>query len=242
MEKGYKKKSYKKKTYKKKSQKASKKLSKWRPQPSWLRTVSGFPQRLNFMLKYAFYKTLNPSTTGVSYNSFKLNSVYDPDQTGIGNQPRFYDQIFSATLYRKYIVTGCAYEVEFVNQASTNALIGVIVGDTGLTVPSTDSDLWYSKELPRHKIMMLPPAGQSNYKKTIKGYTSISSILANKKSSYMEDDTYQGSYNSDPNTVAYLRALTSAAPLDGTGANVDIYVTLRFTVTAFNLAGDVAQS
>lgn len=45
-------------------------------------------------------------TTGVSTSQqFRLNSVYDPDQTGGGNQPAGFDQF--AALYKRYIVHGC---------------------------------------------------------------------------------------------------------------------------------------
>ena len=45
----------------------------------------------------------------LSFTQFRLNSLHDPYETGIGGQPRGYDQF--CQFYQRYLVYGCKVEV-----------------------------------------------------------------------------------------------------------------------------------
>jgi hypothetical protein len=60
--------------------------------------------------------------TGFVSYQFRANSIYDPDLTGIGHQPRGRDQL--ALLYEKYCVIGSKITVRF---SSRDNLYGIIV-------------------------------------------------------------------------------------------------------------------
>jgi len=63
------------------------------------------PMRLTANLRYAFKGTLNIGVGGIaSTRVFRANSCFDPDQTGIGNQPRGFDQL--QAMYDHHIVMG----------------------------------------------------------------------------------------------------------------------------------------
>lgn len=77
------------------------------------------------------------AATSAEY-SFRLNSVFDPNVTGVGHQPRGHDQW--ATLYRRYLVHGCKYKIDFyaatdstTANAACNFLYGTVVGPEGQT-------------------------------------------------------------------------------------------------------------
>lgn len=61
----------------------------------------GFPKMLKFKHKYVQQVSLTGST---SSQLFSCNSLYDPDATGAGHQPMYFDQL--SALYDHYTVIG----------------------------------------------------------------------------------------------------------------------------------------
>lgn len=61
-----------------------------------------FPTRCRAVLRYTSYFNLSVSVSGAAQYFLRCNSVYDPDFTGVGSQPRGYDQY--AALYNQYTV------------------------------------------------------------------------------------------------------------------------------------------
>lgn len=53
--------------------------------PGFKRIVNGVPPTLKSTLKYAQTITINPSVGGCNGHSFRINSLFDPDFTGIGH-------------------------------------------------------------------------------------------------------------------------------------------------------------
>lgn len=77
---------------------------------NWQRSKDApFPDRMSVKLLYSDVKTFALSAAGNAQTVFSLNSIYDPDVTGIGHQPRGHDEL--ATLYKRYRVSGCKYEI-----------------------------------------------------------------------------------------------------------------------------------
>jgi len=68
-----------------------------------------FPDRAFVKLPYVDSFTLSGSVAGYVDTTFDLASVYDPNTTGTGHQPRGLDQ-WTAT-YNKYRVHGCKVEL-----------------------------------------------------------------------------------------------------------------------------------
>lgn len=76
----------------------------------------GFPERIGTKLRYVenLYLTSNTS------NTFRLNSLFDPNLTGVGHQPMYHDQF--SLIYGKYRVKGAKITVKFTsNQAPATA-------------------------------------------------------------------------------------------------------------------------
>jgi len=65
--------------------------------------IVGFPDRLRTNLRYS---TVIPVPAVAHYEYvFKANSLFDPDLTGVGHQPTYFDQL--AAIYSQYCVLGC---------------------------------------------------------------------------------------------------------------------------------------
>lgn len=74
-----------------------------------------YPRLALVHLPYYDYITLvNDVTEDTTYSEyqFRLTSLYDPDLTGTGHQPRGYDQL--STIYTGYLVLGVKYDIELV--------------------------------------------------------------------------------------------------------------------------------
>lgn len=117
--------------------------AKWVPQlrlrmpPTVRSTVNlgrGFPQKMIETHTYCEAVTLNTGAGGTltSYN-FSANGMFDPNITGTGHQPMFYDQM--AAIYNHYCVIGSKCTVEFVctntstTAANSDATVGIILND-----------------------------------------------------------------------------------------------------------------
>jgi len=83
-----------------------KKRGRFRPVISvkFPRGVVGFPDRLRTTLKYSQAFTFSGTATP-SGQAMMVNSCFDPDVTGTGHQPSFYDSFCSAAgPYQRYFV------------------------------------------------------------------------------------------------------------------------------------------
>lgn len=81
--------------------------------------IGGFPRTMMAKLRYSWHGSFNPGAGGIATNSFRANSIYDPDATGAGSQPSNHDR-FEA-IYDRYTVVGARIMVEPIYAAGTNA-------------------------------------------------------------------------------------------------------------------------
>lgn len=62
-------------------------------------------------MPYAYFGNFAITSGITSTAVIRLNSLFDPDQTGVGHQPRGYDQW--KLFYLNYVVSRCDYEIVF---------------------------------------------------------------------------------------------------------------------------------
>lgn len=82
-------------------------------------------EKVRTKLVYVDTKTLSPGT-GTAVHKFRINSIYDCDQTDIGHQPAYHDNF--AALYASYRVLGCKWTIWF--RPSRGANYSTLVGTT----------------------------------------------------------------------------------------------------------------
>jgi len=68
-----------------------------------------FPDRCRAVLRYTSYANVDPSILACAIYRLRCNSVFDPDYTSAGGQPRGYDQY--ALLYNQYTVNKSTLKV-----------------------------------------------------------------------------------------------------------------------------------
>jgi len=163
-----------------------------RPTINVNRALQPVAQRAIVKMKYC--ETITTDATG-NYQ-FNLNSVFDPNRTGIGHQPYGHDTF--ATLYNRYRVISCGYRIQAV-QTATGAPIQLAVQPANeILLPGTVSEM---KENPRSKYVTVAPGAAAVY---LKGKVYLPSLVGRSKSQYMSDDRYQAQVGASPSELAIL--------------------------------------
>lgn len=98
------------------------------------RPIGGFPNSKTVALRYVEDITLNPGDSpSLSVNVWRVNNLYDPNYTGAGHQPMYFDNY--AAIYSKYrvnraTITFVALDTHKVNVYATNQTAGTTTSDT----------------------------------------------------------------------------------------------------------------
>lgn len=92
--------------------------------------IDALPSKVFYKFKYCQTSQAITITNGVpAALSYKLNSLYDPDQAGIGHQPYLYDQYTSASglNYQRWLVHACKWEIYHESQLQDNTAKGMTI-------------------------------------------------------------------------------------------------------------------
>lgn len=191
------------------------------------RSLQPIPQRSIVRHKYA---TSINTLAGSGLYYFNLNSMYDPDRSGIGHQP--YGRDTFATLYGQYRVIGCKYTVE-VSSNSATILVGTLVSNDQFVYTAVGGDFNELKEQPRARFVTQAPGSPI---KKIHGYADCASILGRTKAQYMSDENTAAQVNNNPSENCILTIATATvAGVPQTGASVMLmleYIVEWFDVNA----------
>lgn len=142
----------------------------------------GFSDQCYVKLKYAEELHVYDSISHLMNYTFRGNSCYDPNYTGIGHQPMYYDQY--SLIYNRYRVMGCKIKVNLINKSAGAAAYVVLQSGTDHSVSTTMTELLEQSRA--HICKTIPVA--SRYPVVIKGYTSTRKALGlNKKQIFDED-------------------------------------------------------
>ncbi len=178
----------------------------------------------------AVSSTILNQITGV--RQFKLNSMYDPDHTGIGHQPLGYDEW--TTFYNRYRVFGAKVTITVANQGEYGGVMVITPWmNTSGSIPGTFlSDLREQRKGSTLITFNDHDAGGST--KRFSKYYSINKILGVPASQIPISNEYVGVMGNfgtgqDPATLAYVSI--GLSPLRS-GAAVTCNITVDITYYA----------
>lgn len=171
-----------------------------------IKQPSGVPDRLFVKLKYVESLVWSQTLGTVGVNVYRGNSCFDPDATGTGGQPYFFDQ-WSA-LYLNYRVHGCKLKV----MGSCNGGGGFNSVMMGITATNQSSSLGASanelyQEQPYTKKTLLRMGAASVGQGTVSMYMATRKILGLSKIQ-VEDQDYQASISANPTKQWYFHLWT----------------------------------
>jgi len=220
-----------KKKYAPKSKLVRRKRLARRPQRTLVnRALTPIPQRYITKMKYSEVVLTN----ALGEFQMNLNSLFDPNRSGVGHQPYGFDQL--AILYNRYRVISAGWRIQMPVQNAGNP---IVVG----CLPSNDASLtWLDTgvmmENPRAKYITQNPGSACQ---TLRGKISIPKLVGRTKAQYMADDHYQAVINTSPIENAFLY-IQSFNALGGTpNPTIPLTVVLEFTVEYFD-AKHIVQS
>lgn len=87
--------------------------------------LGGFPTTLGAKLRYVDEVSIDPGAAGTAYDTYTLNSIYDPYTGTGGHQPMGTDELFA--VYKNATVVGTKMTVTPISSAVTNVNPGAIV-------------------------------------------------------------------------------------------------------------------
>lgn len=193
-------------------------------------TSFGFPTKLQVKHRYAEIVGLNAAAAAAPATyQWRANGMYDPNYTGTGHQPLYFDQL--STIYDHFTVVKSYIKLTLANASSTPATVCVFLNDDTTVTPATiDGRMEQSSA---RTIFLAKEAGaQVMYLKFDAYKVFGGSILGN--------DNLQGTSAADPVEQAIF---TVSASSSDAGAATSVYCQAEIVYTAvWDETRDIAQS
>jgi hypothetical protein len=159
--------------------------------------ASGVPNSIRVKLHYADYFTISPATIYSNY-VYRGNSLFDPDYTSTGHQPRYFDTW--ATLYSKYKVSKSTINITFSSLNAWDSTIATVVPYTEVLAPTSFDQ---PAELPfARRTGLLPVSTQQGMKSSIVSSCSTTQILG-LTPQQLQDEDYSAAVSANPNSIWY---------------------------------------
>lgn len=180
------------------------------------------PEAFTNTLKYAAYDTIDPGIGVAGFHMFSCNGIYDPDVTGTGHQPMYFDDMME--LYQHYTVLSSKIKVSFLNGAESCiigvAVLGAVTGSTDLT-RLIEYPMSHSKPVFTAGNVVPRPVDTE-----ITAHFNAQSFFNKTRSSMLGAGSYTGNVSANPAEQAYfcvfIGPADEATNLSETGFRVEI--------------------
>lgn len=186
------------------------------------RTMNPFPTNYMCQLRYSQVLPIAFSAGGWGYQRFRLNSLYDPDYSGVGHQPRGFDQL--TPIYNKYLVLSAKYKIKFWQTSGVDAYVGFTVRKDA-SAPTVFED-WTEGQY-GSSVVLKSDDNRVHYKKR-----AISMKKFFGKRMRLTDDDACVDYTSNPTDICNLVIGANDVSLSSAGSitcEVEIVYTAVFT-------------
>jgi len=174
----------------------------------------------NATFRFCYRVPIDGSAAGLSASKvFRANGLYDPYQTGIGHQPRGFDQLMA--LYANYVVKKATIQVWVRNSSGSSDMLGIKVQSS--TTASTNY-LDYGESA-------LGVVKQCHPSETC--YASLTVDIPTYTGKSIKDTDLQGTSLANPNSQVYfgvgLSPFDSSNTVDG-----DLFVIITYNADLIN--------
>lgn len=173
--------------------------------------------RQNVVLRYHETFTINPGLAGVpGYYVFRSNSCYDPNLTGVGHQPRGYDQIMA--MYQYLAVKEAQIEIWFHASDGADTILCISADAQGPTGTANRNEMMEQRTAVYKAGGGVSSTGPSYVTMRVKPWELAGSTLS--------DSEYKHLENANPTITQFFNVF--AAPLDASDAG-DVNCVARIT-------------
>lgn len=194
-----------------------------------LRAPKGAPgvvmKRRQIVMKRVFaklpYESGNIGGTGnFRVYQFRANSIFDPDYTGVGHQPRGHDQY--ANFFRTYRVHAVLVEVFVENNTAFSQSLVAIYPHKSASYPLDVTAIMESPDI-KYRVM--------NDEKPLvfRKYVTMASLFGKRKSVINSDLDYTAAFGTNPEVQGYISVILA----NMAGASGDISYVARVKLTYY---------
>lgn len=150
-------------------------------------------------MKYSDEYSFSLATITGSSQIMNLNSLFDPDRSGVGHQPYGYDTI--TPLYSRYRVWSAHWKVTF--HASTSGYYVVVLPSNGnlATAITNQASFTLACESPRAVVRSQSTGAQSV---VLTGRIDLNELNGTTIEEYKGDDRFQAQNNASPSEILLL--------------------------------------
>jgi len=192
----------------------------------------GFPKRMVITHKYTEVLAMGASSGAFTKYQFSCNGMYDPNISGTGHQPMYFDQM--AALYNHYTVIGSKINIKFTPSIANQEgmYVGCYLDDDTTTTNVTDISA--VSEQTTGKITVIPPSSTDT-----RHFTRKWSAKKTFGGSVLGNDLLQGNAAGNPSEQTYY-----TFAIQGFGAN-SVYATafIEYTfIAVWDELRNVSQS
>jgi len=153
---------------------------------------------------------------------WKINSLFDPNFTGTGHQPKGFDQI--QELYQRYRVYNTHYKVSWsIPSAGFTNLLVCVVATNEASGFTSFSDATETANAQWMAIGNGYPLLTGHH---LTGTVDLTKLNGKTRAAYESDDTTQALRNASPSEILHLHCVAASA--DG-ATNVAAYMTIQLT-------------
>lgn len=183
------------------------------------------PNRLAVVMRYIENYSSDTGAGGTNDQLWNLNSIFDPDRTGVGHQPMSHDEY--AQLYNRYRVMKCFWNISIQkNDVDTESLYMVVCATN--TTPTLTYETAGEQKGAKTIIVNNNGAGVQ----TIRGSTRINVLTGETLSEFRGDDENEATMSTSPTTTAILHLVTGSNTAQVTAFHV--HVLLVYYVEVFD--------
>lgn len=184
----------------------------------------GAPYAIVRKLRYFDQKSISPGTAGSpGVTIFTANNVHDPDHTGVGHQPRYFDEYMG--LYNRFLVLGAKIQVQAVNLDTNPNTVGISI----LEASTPKLDITDYSEVANSARRTLDVAGSGQAIKYLTAKWSGKKWFHKPNLTTEYDLTGSSSAGPSTNSRVYFHVWTTSPTASDTGT-VRVLVTIDYIV------------
>ncbi len=188
------------------------------------RMSTGFPDSEVAIIRYSDEIAIAPGAAYGQY-TYRGNSCFDPDESGIGHQPMYFDQY--AAVYSKYKVISCSCSVTGSNyNASASAVLAIIPSSE---IPTLTSYAIAMEQPYAKRTELLPISTRGGVQSTVASRMSTRRILGLTSAQFASED-YSATTGATPSSVWYW----NIAAFDVSAVSVRLLVDLDYKVIFYD--------
>lgn len=201
------------------------------PRPVIQRTPNPFGNTMLVKMHYGHMTGLTANgLTTASRVTYRLNSLFDPDQTGVGHQPYQYDQL--NLIYQRSLVYAAAVKLEWNNPSADGLYCGYNIRgpDTkGVNGDTMDTLL----ERPNAKAIAINNSGKQVVTQNI--YVPLHKLNGKSKVSFMADTDNYSEPTGGPAITKQNQVEVWVLDSTGGTANVNVRISITYYALMYDL-------